>query len=181
LIISCLISSSYGYSLAINVQSKVVNVLDEYTFTFTFTDNTIRNITMRFPSDSDLTSSSLAIYLNSNPTSLLSSFYSIDNTLKRITVRDQTPSSNILKLKIINVKNPPSASQYFFTADIVPTQALTGSSSLVTYNEGTSVSCNWKFDGFTGNTNSIVNINIVLGNKLLRGTNQISVLFPGFY
>ena len=43
------------------------------------------------------------------------------------------------------------------------------------------MSCNWKFSGFTGSTGSTVVINIKLGNKLLKGPNQILIQFPGFF
>ncbi len=43
------------------------------------------------------------------------------------------------------------------------------------------LSCGWKYDKFTGSTNSTVDISIILGNKLLVGNNQIQVQFPNLY
>ena len=42
-------------------------------------------------------------------------------------------------------------------------------------------SCVWKFDKFTGSINSNVDIDIVLGNRLLSGTSPIEIRFPNLY
>jgi hypothetical protein len=43
------------------------------------------------------------------------------------------------------------------------------------------LSCNWKFGNFTGSVNSIAEVDIVLGDKLLVGNNKISIQFPNLF
>ncbi len=109
------------YTLTVTADNSVINSLAAYTYVFGFTDNTVRNTTLTLPDTSDLTSASLAININNNAVALAASSYTIDHTLKKITINNITPTSNTLTIKITNIKNPPSAIQFFFTTAITPT------------------------------------------------------------
>ena len=181
LIIGFIVVLSHGYTLSVSVDSAIINSVTGYTFVFGFADSTMRNVTLNFPDTSDLSSGSLAVFINNAGTALATSSYTVDVSLKRITINNVTPSSNTLTVRITNIKNPPSALQYNFVTQIVPTLALSISVPFINYERGTLLSCAWKFDKFTGSTGSTADITIVLGNKLLVGNNQLQVQFPNLY
>jgi hypothetical protein len=78
----------------------------------------MRNITLKFPPSSDI--SSHQAYINNAATPLPSSSIIPDLPNRRLTINDQTPQSNILTIKVSNIINPPSASYFEFETIIVP-------------------------------------------------------------
>jgi len=167
-----------AYTSSVVVENAIINSLTSYTFTFGFSDSTSRSVILSFPTSSDLSSGSLAVFMNNNAASIASSSYSIDHSLKKISINTQTPVSNALIFKVTNVVNPPSAEQFSFTTSVSPTDALSGIIPYVNYERGNLLSCVWKFYNFTGTINSTVDIDVVLGNKLLSGTSPIEIRFP---
>lgn len=121
LILGLIVTLINGYTLSVSVDNTVINAVTGYTFVFGFTDSTIRNVTLNFPDTSDLSSASLAVFINNAGTALVSSLYTVDLTLKKITINNITPSSNTLTIRVINIKNPPSAIQFNFLTQITPT------------------------------------------------------------
>ena len=181
LILGFIITLSYGYTLSVSVDNPIINSVTGYTFVFGFADSTVRNVTLNFPDTSDLSSASMAVFINNAGTALVTSSYTTDLSLKKITINNITPISNTLTIRITNIKNPPSALQFNFITQIVPTVSLTISVPFINYERGTLLSCGWKFDKFTGSTGSTADITILLGNKLLQGNNQLQVQFPNLY
>lgn len=182
IVIGFLVTYSHAaYTLSVSVDNTIINSVTGYTFVFGFADSNTRNVTLNFPDTIDLTSASLAVYINNAGTPLAPSSYTIDQTFKKITINNVNPSSNTLTIRIINIKNPPSAVQFNFVTQIVPTETISISVPFVNYQVGTLLSCTWKFDKFTGSTGSTTDITIVLGDKLLVGNNQLQVQFPNLY
>lgn len=180
-LVGLIVALSQGYTLTVSADNNVINAVTGYTFVFGFADSTMRNVTLNFPDTSDLSSPSLTVYINNAATALALSSYTVDQSLKRITINNITPSINTLTIRITNIKNPPSALQFNFVTQIVPTVSLSISVPFINYERGTLLSCAWKFDKFTGSTGSTTDITIVLGNKLLLGNNQLQVQFPNLY
>jgi hypothetical protein len=120
-ILGLIVTLINGYTLSVSVDNTVINAVTGYTFVFGFADSTIRNVTLNFPDTSDLSSVSLAVFINNAGTALVSSSYTVDLTLKKITINNITPSSNTLTIRVINIKNPPSAIQFNFLTQITPT------------------------------------------------------------
>jgi hypothetical protein len=119
LILLCLIVPFItGYSLSVTWDKATINLAATYTFTFTFPNNNMRNITLKFPPSSDI--SSHQAYINNAATPLPSSSIIPDLPNRRLTINDQTPQSNILTIKVSNIINPPSASYFEFETIIVP-------------------------------------------------------------
>lgn len=121
LLVGFLIALCHGYTLSVTLDNNVINIVTGYTFVFGFANNNVRNVTLNFPPSSDLTSTSLAIYINNSPTALATSSYTVSTPANTIVVNNLTPSSNTLTIRVTNIKNPPSAIQWNFNTQIVPT------------------------------------------------------------
>ena len=82
------------YTATVVLESLIINSQTAYTFKFvSFPNNTARTIVLTFPSSSDISSGTLAIFVNNNPTALSGS-YTVDTTLRKITISNQVPVSN---------------------------------------------------------------------------------------
>ena len=54
-----------SYKIFVTIDNTTINVPAVYTYELTFNNTTPRNITLNFPTNSDLTSPDLQVYLNS--------------------------------------------------------------------------------------------------------------------
>jgi hypothetical protein len=102
-----------------------------------------------------------------------SASYSVNASAKTIVITGQLPVSNTLVIRVTNVVNPPTVEQFVFNTVISAPEVAPSSPPFVNYQSGTLISCIWKFDKFTGSANSIADIDITLGNRLLPGVSAI--------